>query len=151
MKNFTKRNQIIFLNVVFIILCVFALYEDYKAKGRFQWIDPNDYEDEFGFNIIAFGIIVLSFVSIFYQIFNSFKYSLKNSNRYRFFQFFFNIVNAIHGLFGLMLGAFISMSSLSMFLQGNETASTRLLFLLLGICFTYSGYLIISRINTNQK
>jgi hypothetical protein len=152
MKNFTKRNQIILLNIVIVGLSTYALYEDYIAKGKIQWIDPNDDDgDEFGFNIITFGIIVMGVFSILYQILDAFIFSLKDSNRFSFFEFFFNIANTIYGLLGLVLGAFLSMSSLSMFLQGNETVTIGISFLLFGICFTYLGYLTIKQITNNQK
>ena len=60
------KKSIIILNAFFILGSIYALYEDYRRVGRFQWTDPDAVEDneELYLNPIFVVTIILGLISI---------------------------------------------------------------------------------------
>jgi hypothetical protein len=151
MKNFTKRNQVILLNVIFMFLWLFGVYDEYKIKGVWIWETGNDDESK---NIITvFVMLIIIFVScalsILYQFLNEYPRTILQRNS--FLRKLLKFASILFACSCIFMGGTMAVGLISN-VSNNYTFQLYNFWLsILSVYFGYLAYLILSQIRFNRK
>lgn len=151
MKIFTKKNQIIFLNLVFMIFWMYGMYDDYKRNGGWAWeyADGMDRTDNLGVFIILTIIFISCGMSIVFQILNDFTKTILQRKPLlriclKLASLFFACSCLLMG--GILAIAIIERVSRNIIFKWDDFWSS-----ILSILFGYLAYLILSQIRFSRK
>lgn len=157
MKALPIKPQILVLNLLFMGLAGYILFEDYQRVGKFQWTDPWAVEDheEMYLNVISVFILFLGSISIITQI--SYKHLLtKNEKSPLYFaKLGLDLINGFYGVF-LCITGMIFLFSFFENLGNNSMNSGKelglfLLFISIFACLGYLGFLILKQIFEEKR
>jgi hypothetical protein len=151
MKNFTKRNQIIFLNVIFMLFWMYGMYDDYKTTGGWAWENIDDIEksENFGVFIILTIIFVSCGISILYQILNEFPRSILQ--RKPLLRICLKLASLFFACSSLLIGGILAITiinrvSKNLIFEWDDFRSS-----IISILFCYLAYLILSQFLFSRK
>jgi hypothetical protein len=151
MKNFTKRNQIILLNVIFMLLWMLGMYDDYKTKGLWMWENRDSIESEG--NFMVFVMVTIIFIScalsILYQVLDEYPRTILQ--RSIFLRKLLKVASILFACSCIFMGGTLVVAVIRN-VSNNSTFKLYDLWLsILSVYFGYLAYLILSQIRFSRK
>jgi hypothetical protein len=151
MKNFTKKNQIILLNVVFMLLWMLGMYDDYKTKGIWMWENSNDIESEGHFMVFVMVsiIFICCALSILYQFLNEYPKTILQRNS--FLRKLFKFASILFACSCIFMGGTLVVAVIRNVSNNLTFKLYDFWLIILSIYFGYLAYLILSQIRFSGK
>jgi hypothetical protein len=151
MKDFMKRNQIILLNSIFVMLYAYGIYANYNQSGLISWRYFSDKAKNGDVeNGIMVGILALCLLSTLYQFLERTIFT-ETPRRFYLLQVFLKIASCFYGFFCFVIGTIFIKGLVENIVHKFVVEPYNFLFLFLVIIFFYLSFLIFKQIFFWQK
>lgn len=106
MTSKTRKLLIVCINLILVGFVCWAIYDEYRRVGKFQWADPNAIEDHEELYLTPIFVIIalLGTVSIFHEILTLKKASMQTSIR-KIIISMFRWLSLIYGVFLIVVSS----------------------------------------------